>query len=211
MVFTSYTKRRLLPSQQRWCCQAALCFRGACVYVCVCVLYVCVCVCVLCMGQRAEKSKGPRPWEVAAKSIQLQIPVLSHKVAVMSWKNAQNKENLTCFWHSTFLKSHLFLALLGPPCWAAFSPSAARRAAPWLQRRGFSLQRRRSPGAQLLGCAGSVAAAPGLQEQAQPLRPVRSSCPAARGVFPGPGVEPVSLALRGGSLTAGYHQGSPFA
>ena len=79
--------------------------------VCVCVLYVCgvcdvyvvcVCVCVLCMGQRAEKSKGPRPWEVAAKSIQLQISVLSHKVVVTSWKKAQNKENLTCFWHSTF-------------------------------------------------------------------------------------------------------------
>ena len=154
------------------------------------------------MGQRAEKSKGPRPWEVAAKSIQLQISVLSHKVVVTSWKKAQNKENLTCFGIALFKKSFVFgcagSSLLGgllPICGEAGGSLASAPGFSLQRRGGFSLQRRRSPGAQILGCAGSVAEAPGLQEQAQPLRPVGSSCPAARGVFPGPGVEPVSLAL----------------
>lgn len=55
MVFTSYTKRRLLPSQQRWCCQTALCFRGAC--VCVCVRVVCGGVCVV-YGTARRKEQG---------------------------------------------------------------------------------------------------------------------------------------------------------
>ena len=139
-------------------------FRGVCVCVCVCEC-VCVCVCVCCVWDCTQKTVRDHFYgRCQQRASSYKFLFFHTKWWLMSWKKAQNKENLPCFSHSTLKKNNLFIIFgcAGSPLLCGFFlrlrqvgplysfrawASHCRGSAPWA--RGFSGAR--APSSRLPG------------------------------------------------------------